>query len=326
MDKFHTTVDLPPSSVKFSYDTPALFMGSCFSDYIGEIMAGYKFPILMNPFGTIFNPISIAENLELLIHKKIFTREDLQFQNGLWFSFSHYTRFSYPDQAVCLERMNTSIKAASSWLQRCRFLVLTFGTAWAYHHIAGDKVVANCHKLPSTEFKKTFLEPSVILDRYSKLFDQLEKLNPDIHVVFTLSPVRHWADGAVNNQLSKSVLHYSIHEILKKHNRTHYFPSYEIFMDELRDYRFYAADMLHPSDQGTHYVWDKFCETWVDEPSKLLMAEIETITKAAHHRPLNADSDLHRKFQQTMLKKVETLVGQHSFLNFDDEIQLLGSC
>jgi GSCFA family len=323
MDIFHTKVDIPKSPVKFSYTTPALFMGSCFSDYIGEIMAGYKFPLLLNPFGTLFNPVSIAENLEHLIHEKIFTREDLHFQNGLWFSFSHYTRFSHPDPAVCLDKINTSVKAASAWLRQCKFIVLTFGTARVYHYIKQDKIVANCHKLPASEFTKMLLKPSDIIDRYNGLLDLLRKLNPDIHVVFTLSPVRHWADGAVNNQLSKSVLHYSIHEITKNHSRTHYFPSYEIFMDELRDYRFYAADMLHPSDQGARYVWDRFCESWVDEASIRIMAEVETITKAAHHRPINADSVSYMKFQQNTLKKLETLIRQHPFLNFDAEIQLL---
>jgi hypothetical protein len=142
-------------------------------------------------------------------------------------------------------------------------------------------------------------------------------------VIFTLSPVRHWSDGAENNQLSKSVLHYSIHEIMKKHNHTSYFPAYEIFMDELRDYRFYAADMLHPSEQGSNYVWERFCDAWVDEPSKKIMAQVAAVLKAVGHRPLHAETATHKKFLQNTRRHIERLTTLYPFLDFSNEVTLL---
>jgi len=325
MEPLQTRVNIPQSTVQIGYRTKCLLMGSCFSDYIGQIMTGYKFPVQMNPFGTLFNPASIADSIDILIKEKTFTPGELQYHDGLWLSFSHYTGFSHPDKDVCLSHINNSVSQAAVWLKQSRFLILTFGTAWIYRLKDTRKLVANCHKLPSASFSKEFLGPSEIITRYDHLLSLLKKINPDLTLIFTLSPVRHWADGAVNNQLSKSVLHYSIHEILKNHPQACYFPSYEIFMDELRDYRFYASDMLHPSEQATRYIWERFCDSSMDEESRQLLIEVMAISKAAQHRPVNANSEAHRKFQQHMLQKIEQLTREYPYLDFSSEIRLFNA-
>lgn len=298
-------------------------MGSCFADNIGKIMANYKFPILLNPFGTLFNPASIAQNIDLLITGKTFTRDDLLHHNDLWFSLNHYTAFSHPDPESCLSLLNQAATGASAWLKNCHYLLLTFGTAWAYQYKETGKVVANCHKLPSSLFNQVLLQPGAIIEQYNDLLRKIRLLNPGIRVIFTLSPVRHWANGAVNNQLSKSVLHYSMHEILKINSRTSYFPAYEIFMDELRDYRFYAVDMLHPTEQGTRYVWERFCDYRIDESAKKTMAGVEAVIKALNHRPLHTDTTNHKIFKQNTLKLIKKLQEQYPFLDFHNEIAQL---
>lgn len=323
MDPFRTPVSIPESAEKISYLTKCLFMGSCFADSIGEIMASYKFPVLLNPFGTLFNPASIAQNIDLLISGKTFTRDDLLHHNDLWFSLNHYTAFSHPDPETCLMRVNQSASGASAWLKDCNYLLLTFGTSWAFRYKETGNVVANCHKLPSSQFDQVLLQPAAIIEQYNNLLIQLKSMNPGIRVIFTLSPVRHWANGAMGNQLSKSVLHYSIHEILKRHSFTSYFPAYEIFMDELRDYRFYAADMLHPSEQGTRYVWEKFCDCRMDDVTKKIMAGVEAVFKALNHRPLHTDTTNHKTFIQNTLKHIKRLQEQHPFLDFNNEIAQL---
>jgi hypothetical protein len=323
MDRFRTRVDIPEPAVKISYRTKSVFMGSCFADDIGKIMADRKFPTVLNPFGTLFNPLSISDNIVRLISGNEFTPEELHYHDGLWFSFSHYTGFSHPRRETCLDHINRSFLTASQWLKTADLLLLTFGTAFTYRLTETGKTVANCHKLPASSFTRTLAEPAEIIRRCDALLHDLKQFNPALRVIFTLSPVRHWSDGAVGNQLSKSILHYSIHEIISRNSSASYFPAYEIFMDELRDYRFYAADMLHPSEQGIHYVWERFSDAWLDDPSKKIMAGVTAVLKAAGHRPLHTESTNHNKFVQNTRKQIERLTGLYPFLDFSNEIALL---
>lgn len=277
----------------------------------------------MNPFGTLFNPASISADLENLVKGKTYGAGDLNFHNGNWLSFDHYTGFSYPDRDKCLAEVNNSVSVASEWLKNTHFLVLTFGTAWVYIYSETGKIVANCHKIPQTAFSKQLMQPHEIIEQYNNVLSLLRNFNPELKVIFTLSPVRHWSDGAVNNQLSKSVLHYSIHEIIRLNSNTLYFPSYEIFMDELRDYRFYAEDMLHPSKQGAEYVWERFLESWIDDASKQILKKIEPVLKATRHRPVNPGSEAHIKFSESTLKKIKALKQEYPFLDFTKETELI---
>jgi hypothetical protein len=323
MDKFRTIVEFPGSVEKIGYNTRCLFMGSCFTEEIGGRMLSHKFPVMINPFGTLFNPASICDNLEMLIEGKVFSKDDLFMHNGMWFTFSHYTGFNRPDQQECLSVLNKSVLDASSWIRQCNYVLITLGTAWTFIYNATGKLVANCHKLPSADFTRRLLEPEEICERVDHMLTALKKINPGARIIFTVSPVRHWKDGAVNNQLSKSILLLSIHRLMKKHSTISYFPAYEIFMDELRDYRFYAADMLHPSETGSSYVWERFCDSWLDEASKNIMAGVTAILKAVAHRPGQTDLPNLRKFSENLLKQIDQLTLSNPNLNFSPEIAIL---
>jgi hypothetical protein len=323
MDKFRTPVIISDPQVRINYQNKSLLMGSCFADTIGAFMNSYKFPVLINPFGTLFNPFSIAENLTRLVSREKFTINDLKYHNGVWFSFSHYTGFAHANRDVCLSTIHSSMIAAADWLKQCDFLMITFGTAVMYRYKDTHKIVANCHKLPAAEFTRELASPDAIIVLYEHLLEKLRQINPQLRVIFTLSPVRHWSDGAITNQLSKSVLHYSIQQLLLKQNNASYFPAYEIFMDELRDYRFYAPDMLHPSESGSNYVWERFYETYADDSAKEIMAGVAAILKAAAHRPMNTESTNHKTFVQKTLKQIQHLTESYPFLDFSNEIAKL---
>jgi hypothetical protein len=325
MNEWQTIISIPESPVKINYHKKCLFIGSCFSDYIGKIMLDYKFPLLSNPYGTLFNPLSIASGISNLINPVMLQPEDLHFHNELWFSFSHHTSFSHPDKNTCLLNINNSLASTAEWLKHTDFLVITFGTSFAYLLNETDTVVANCHKLPASSFHRILLQPASIIAAYDTLIEKLKEINHSLEIIFTVSPVRHLADGAVNNQLSKSILHCSIHSLLEKHSHVSYFPSYEIYMDELRDYRFYASDMVHPSEQGARYIWQRFTETWMDKESKSIMADVEAVAKAVAHRPLHLGTITYKRFKQNTLKKLEQLTGHYPFLDFSKEKSILQS-
>jgi len=323
MNVFRTIVEVQPSSEKITYATPMLFMGSCFSDYTGEKLATLKFQVSYNPFGTLFNPASISENIRVLMENKPFTADGLYFHNGQYISFNHYTGFSHPDKELCLEKINSGITASSAMLRQARFLFLTFGTAWTYRFNETGKIVANCHKIPDTAFTRYLLSPDEIIHAYDKLLHDIKEFNADLSVIFTLSPVRHWKDGAVNNQKSKSILHYAIDKLAEQHPGVKYFPAYEIFMDELRDYRFYASDMLHPSESGIEYTWNRFVDAYLDEGTLPLMKEIQSLVKAAGHRPVNPQDPAYKDFLQSTINSMNRLSAQYSHIDFHTEIETL---
>jgi len=321
MDHFRTIVEVQPFGKKITYSSALLLMGSCFSDTIGEKLESLKFQVCTNPFGALFNPSSIADNLRILMENKPFTPDRLYFYNGQWISFNHYTGYSHPDQKKCLERINRSLASSASLLKKAGFLFLTFGTAWVYRFNETGAIAANCHKLPSASFTRFLLEPDEIIRLYNNLLKEIRYFNPEITVVFTLSPVRHWKDGAVNNQKSKSILHYAIDTIAEQNPGVHYFPAYEIFMDELRDYRFYAPDMLHPSESGADYIWERFLETYMDPDTLPLMKEVQSLTKAAGHRPVNSADPSNRSFLQNFISAMNRLSELHPFLDFRNETE-----
>jgi hypothetical protein len=325
MNAFRTIVEIQPLEKKITYSSGIFFMGSCFSDAIGDKMESLKFQVLINPFGVLFNPASIADNMLILMENKPFTADRLYFHNRQWISFSHYTGYSHPDREKCLHRINQDLAAASSFLKKARFLFITFGTAWVYRFNETGAIVANCHKLPAASFTRHLLDPGEIIRMYNELLQKLREFNPELSVVLTLSPVRHWKDGAVNNQESKSILHFAISKIVEQNNGVRYFPAYEVFMDELRDYRFYAHDMLHPSETAIEYIWERFQETTLDRETLPLMKEVQSLIKAAGHRPVNREDPSYLSFLQTSLAAMNDLSERHPFLDFRPEKEKLES-
>ena len=318
-DLFRTVVVPEPLEKKLSYDTPAFFLGSCFSAAVGEWLRELKYPVLINPSGVLYNPFSIKNTLERMLEGRSYSDTDLILEGGKWFSLMHDTSFSGEEKEEVLQRLNRAFDEAVSHLKRIKFLFLTFGTARVYLWKESGEVVANCHKLPAALFARKLLTPEEIVAEYRELLQQMFRFHPGLQVVFTVSPIRHWKDGAVGNQLSKSVLHVAIHKLLEEDERLHYFPAYEIVMDDLRDYRFYASDMLHLSDTAVDYIRERFREAVIDREARPVMDEVEKILRAMAHRPFRPDSEAYRQFKASQMKKIRALEKDYPFLDLTKE-------
>lgn len=319
--EFRTKVDIPPNEKKIDHASGILLMGSCFADYMGSKLKLLKFNVSHNPFGVLYNPMSIAVNLETLIHRELFTESDLYYFNKRWISFYHYTSFSDPEKSNALKKINESIKSASAILADAKFLFITFGTSWVYEFLKTGKIVANCHKIPARQFRRFLLNADDIAEVFDKLIPVLNEFNPGLEIIFTVSPIRHLKDGATGNQVSKSVLFVAIHRLLQKHQKTGYFPAYEIFMDELRDYRFYAGDMVHPSEVAVDYIWERFSEAYMTGETISVLKEADKLIKARNHRPFSPDSPDYFEFREKMLKKTKDLQLKYPFLDLSEELK-----
>jgi hypothetical protein len=262
---------------------------------------------MINPSGSVYNPVSVCNTLETITKGKEFTLEDLHFHKGIWLSFYHYTDFSSEDSSTVLKKINIKSKEASDFLKQARFLFITLGTARVYEFIRSNQIVSNCHKIPADQFNSRMLSVEEIVTLWSEQLDKLNSLFPGMKVVFTISPVRHWKDGAHGNQVSKSVLFVAINELMKHKTSPGYFPAYELMMDDLRDYRFYNDDMLHPSSSAINYIWESFTGCYMDNHTINTWKEIVKITKAFNHR-FNTGSEFDRnQFAEKMLKQISEM-------------------
>lgn len=318
---FFTEIQIPEFPFKLDYSKSMIFFGSCFSENIGQKLLDLKFRVDMNPFGILYNPESIANGLKILLENRTFTENDLFQDQGLWNSFYHHSRFSDVDKNAALEKINTRISFSAEFLRKADFLVITFGTSWVYELKKTGKIVSNCHKVPAAEFKRFRLGVFEITDTYKDLLEALWKFNPNLKLVFTVSPIRHWKDGAVENQVSKSTLLLAIDRLKTGfgESKCSYFPSYEIMMDELRDYRFYADDMLHLSPVAIDYIFDRFSQVMISKESMTLSKNVMRIVKAAAHRPVNVTSGEYERFLRTNLEEINKLTLSFPYLNFTPE-------
>ncbi len=315
--KFRTEVRFDSYPDRIETGKPLVLMGSCFSDNVGEKLKYYLFDAEVNPFGVTYNPVSLASSLGKLLDKESYTEQDLDFQNELWFSFDHYTKFSDTSKEKALEKINNSFLAAKKKLKNASHLLLTFGTAFTYSLQEGSRVVNNCHKLPAATFNRRMLGIVEIVETYRSLISRLIHFNPGLKIIFTVSPIRHAKDGFVENQRSKSTLHLAVSEILKIYPEVcWYFPAYEIMMDELRDYRFYDSDMLHPSQQAVDYIWEKFMDHMISNEAKECIRELNPLLTGMHHRPLHAETSAFRKFEAGLKKKEEVLKAKYPELQW----------
>lgn len=305
--KLITEISIPSPLISVTYDRPLLTMGSCFAENMGERLRKYGFDSDVNPFGILYNPLSIASSLERLMSGSPFTEAELFQYNGLWHSYAHHGNFSAVTAGETLEKINERLMTAAVRLSDYGVLLVTFGTAWVYRKRDDDRIVANCHKVPERNFTRSRLSVEDITSLWIPLLQKLKQHNPDLRVLFTVSPIRHWKDGAHENQLSKATLLLAI-EQLRERCSVDYFPAYELMMDELRDYRFYAADMLHPSELAIDYIWDRFVASCFDKTTRETMREVEQINRAMSHRPLNPDSEEYLRFRkQTLLRRADLL-------------------
>ena len=323
--QFRTPVKINRREFGLSHFTSTLMLGSCFTENIGRKLQYYKFPVMTNPFGVLYNPHSIKNAAETLTGKQHFSEELIGEHNNKWFSFYHDTSYSAANKKALIEKIESAKNEAAEFLKKTSLLIITFGTGWAFRHIDKNIIVANCHKLPSRDFHRELLSPENIIANYKELINEIYRINPKVQIIFTVSPIRHWRDGAVKNQLSKASLIYSIHKIIEQYPKIDYFPSYEIVMDELRDYRFYAKDMIHLNETAIDYIWERFAETYITENSFRLMSEVEKIQKAKSHRPFNPKSTEYQNFLYEQIKKTKQLADKYPVLDLSEEIEFFNS-
>lgn len=315
---FHIAHPIASLETKLSHETKLMTIGSCFSEHIGNRLKNACFDVDINPTGVLFNPASILISLDNILQKKVFTEADM-FQNGsLWGSLMHSTLFSSPDLEQALHQINSRMEHAHQQLLSLDYMLITFGTAWVFTLKSAGKVVANCHKLPPNLFERRRLTVHEIVADYRDVFIQIKKINPKLKLIFTVSPVRHLKDGVHENNLSKSILHLAIEQICKDLDFAYYFPAYEILIDELRDYRFYAEDMVHPSNQAVDYIWERFSTFAMSAETIAITKEIEAFRRLENHRPIHQNTPEYQQFLQSLQKRKKELYGKYSFLGERD--------
>jgi hypothetical protein len=322
---FRTSLKIDKSTLSISHRDSIMSIGSCFSENIGERLEQYKFPISINPFGILFNPISIVEALKLIHDDYQFTENDIFNHHGKWHSFLHHGKFSNTDKTACLNSINTAIKTANERLKTVDYLIITFGTANVFEYKKTKQTVANCHKLPNQDFDRNRLSVEAITKPFLILLKRLKKENPRLNVIFTVSPVRHIRDGLVENQRSKSTLLLAIDELTKGFDFTTYFPSYELVIDDLRDYRFYKEDMIHPSKVAIDYIWKTFSTSYFEEGTKQVNQQIHKLIQAKNHRVENVNSVKYQLFIKNQVKKIEQLQKQYKWMNFEQDLNEMSS-
>ena len=319
----HFRTILPVQTAPFSIDHQdnLFLMGSCFTENMGERLQAGKFNTLMNPFGIVYNPVSIAHSLERLWNAgPLFDEQDIFEHTGLWHSWEHHGRFSQPNKEKTLAGINTAFEAAARHLKTTNRLLLTLGTAHIFNLRNTGQIVANNHKMPATLFDERRLSVSEIVETLLPVLEKMKSENLDLQVILTVSPVRHIRNGLVENQRSKAALLLACEEICQSLPFAYYFPAYELLLDDLRDYRFYTSDMLHPSDVAADYIWQFFSETFFPEATRALQNRIEKIVKASRHRPFHTDTPEYRAFVEGQLEAIGRLLKEYPGLDFRGEI------
>ena len=315
----HFTTKVPVKTYEFpiNYESKLLLLGSCFAENMGEKFHYFKFQTTINPFGIIFNPISIEKLVNRVVNQKKFTEIDIFYHNDLWHSYEVHSECSRADKSVFLQELNDTLHAMHRQITEATHVILTYGTSWVYRLKSSNEIVANCHKVPQSEFTKEIISPETIAQSIRNTIDTIHQINPDCKFIFTVSPVRHAKDGFPENQRSKAHLITAIQTILNpKSSFLNYFPSYEIMMDELRDYRFYADDMLHPSQTAIDYIWIRFFENYVNTDCFATMQEVCNIQKGLAHRPFNPETKSHQQFLETLNQKIIKLKAQFPHFQF----------
>ena len=320
--EFRTTVKTDENRGWLHHSDNVVLLGSCFSDNIGNKMTGAFIHATVNPMGTLYNPMSIARGVRRLISNEPIAGQDLFMQGGVWNSFDFHSRYSLPDKQATIERMNQRIEQGHQALRQAQLLTVTLGTAIVYRLKTTGEVVANCHKVPQHEFDRKMASVSEMARELDTMLTSLHEFNPDLRIILTVSPIRHIADGLDTNSLSKASLRVAIQEALQQHrDYCDYFPAFEIMVDDLRDYRFYASDMVHPSDVAVEYIWQAFQATYLDDRSALALARCERIHKRLQHRPMSANHETVERFNADTAGIVRNLIKEYPYLSTNPELQ-----
>lgn len=317
---FRTVLDIQEGSIKLDHNTGFLLNGSCFSENIGQKLTDSKFKICSNPFGISYNPISIHQNIALTSSEQIKFEE----REGIHFSYQLHSQLNASSKEDFQINISEAIEQQKGLLEKEGVLIITYGTAWIYEEIESNQIVNNCQKQPSKLFQKRLLSVQEIVTSWQKTTEYLKNNFPSKKIIFTVSPVRHLKDGFRENQLSKSILHLAVEQICNKDSTCSYFPSYELVMDDLRDYRFFKDDFLHPNELAINYIWDKFSNNYFSKSTLLLMQQVEKFNKAIQHRAFQADSKQHQKFLLNLKSKIKAFQFANN-LDFKVEIDYLKS-
>ncbi|MFV5686599.1 GSCFA domain-containing protein [Flavobacterium sp. GB2R13] len=317
--QFRTQIPISKSNYPIDYNSTIMSLGSCFAINMADKLDYFKFQNSCNPFGILFHPLAIEKLIDFAVSGKQFNENDIFFHNERWHCFDVHSDLSNSNKEELLASLSAILESTKQQLQEASHVIITYGTSWVYRNIESDAIVANCHKVPQKQFKKELLSFEENKESIINTIKLIHSVNPSRNIIFTVSPVRHIKDGFVENQWSKANLISAIHNVLNTEHcklNTAYFPSYEIMMDELRDYRFYGEDMLHPNQVAIDYIWKRFKETTISETAFSTMEEVESIQKSLSHKPFNPDSESHLKFESKLRDKITKLEKQYSFMKF----------
>lgn len=325
---FMAPINIPQLQPPVAYGNKILLIGSCFTEHIGNALAGYKYEVLQNPHGILFEPASVRHSLISYVENRKYTEADLFYFNELWNSWHHHSRFSGMDKEAVLQNINAAVEQAHHFLKDTDWVIITLGSAFSYilssnnlENERHDLHVANCHRAPGQWFYKKLLGIEEIIAAMDNTYHRLRAFNPKVKILFTVSPVRHLRDGVIDNNRSKARLIEVVHHLVDKFPGVYYFPAYELVIDVLRDYRFYDVDMAHPNYPATEFVLEKFTETCIDGNSQQLMKEVKQITIARKHKAFQPQTNAHQQFLKAHYEKAKALAAQYPFLNFDEEMQ-----
>ena len=324
--KFKLTLASKRAEKSIGYRDNLFLIGSCFSENMGAKLNTHLFKVFENPHGVLFNPISVAKSLSDCIQNKQYVEADLFELNEVWNSWNHHSRYSGISAKDALDKINNSITKAHSFLKTADHIVITLGSAWVYQlnsqsPFSAGQVVANNHKAPAAWFDKHLMKPDALTILLNKMVKNLLQFNAHLQIIFTISPVRHLREGLVENNRSKAVLIQAVHEIVDSTENVAYFPSYEYVIDDLRDYRFYAEDLVHPNYAASNYVWEKWVETYMNEETQNIMKQVAELQLAMQHKPFFAGSTQHKEFLQNCIAKSERLVSLYPYLSLHDQVQ-----
>lgn len=315
--QFRTEIPVATSDFQIDYQSDLLLLGSCFAENIGRKLDYYKFKNKVNPFGIVFNAVSLEKLVDRSVHQKHFTEEDVFHHNDLWHCFEVHSELSHPNKEIFLNTLNQLLDSTHAYIARISHCLITLGTSWVYRFKESNEIVANCHKVPQKSFTKELLSVAQNVTSLQNIVSLIQSINPKVKFVFTVSPVRHIKDGFFENNVSKSHLFAALYQAFDFKNPTFdYFPSYEIVMDELRDYRFYDRDLLHPNAVAIDYIWECFSKMYFNESTLLTLKEIETVQKGLHHKSFTPESEAHQKFLSNLQEKINTLVNKLPHISF----------
>ncbi|WP_431109742.1 GSCFA domain-containing protein [Winogradskyella poriferorum] len=302
---------------QIDYSSKLMLLGSCFSENIGGKFEYLKFQSEINPFGILFHPVALENLITRSINQDFYTEDELIYHNEIWSCFDAHSRLNSVLKDDLLSKLNEQIKLMYQQINASTHIIITLGTAWVYRYIATDKIVANCHKIPQKQFQKELLSINDIVASLENIIALVRRVNPKVNFIFTVSPVRHLKEGFVENNRSKAHLLSAIHQTVEPRKQLYYFPSYEIMMDELRDYRYYNQDMIHPNNVAVEYIWEKFKTVWLSEDAIGISQKVANIQTKKAHRPFNPNSDAHQKFLANLQLEIEDIQKEFPHINFN---------